>query len=80
MSKITNIEKEKLQLVGVTSLLLACKYEEIFSPEIRDFVCILDKSYQKDDLMIMENYMMKMGKFIKMLCQMQLKAEMFLNL
>lgn len=63
MSIINKIQKEKLQLVGVTSLLLACKYEEIFSPEIRDFVCILDKSYQKEDLMIMENYMMKILKF-----------------
>ena len=63
MSTVNKIPKEKLQLIGVTSLLLACKYEEIFSPEIRDFVCILDKSYEKDDLMRMENLMMKILKF-----------------
>lgn len=63
MSLINSIEKKKLQLIGVTSLLLACKYEEIFSPEIRDFVCILDQTYDKEDLMKQENDIMKKLKF-----------------
>lgn len=63
MSLIHSIEKKKLQLIGVTSLLLACKYEEIFSPEIRDFVCILDQKYDKEDLMKQENDIMKKLRF-----------------
>ena len=63
MSLIKNIEKQKLQLIGVTSLLIACKYEEIFSPEVRDFVCILDRTYDREDLMYQENEMMKYLKF-----------------
>ncbi len=63
MSIIKNIKKERLQLIGVTSLLIACKYEEIFSPEIRDFVCILDRTYEKEDLMEQENLMLKILKF-----------------
>ena len=63
MSQVTNIKKEKLQLIGVTSLIIACKYEEIFSPEIRDFVCILDRTYEKEDLMEQENNMLKILKF-----------------
>ena len=55
MSIINNIDKNKLQLIGVTSLLIACKYEEIFSPEMRDFICILDREYEKEDLMEEEN-------------------------
>ena len=63
MSIDKNIKKERLQLIGVTSLLIACKYEEIFSPEIRDFVCILDRTYEKEDLMEQENLMLKLLKF-----------------
>ena len=62
-SIINNIKKERLQLIGVTSLLIACKYEEIFSPEVRDFVCILDRTYEKEDLMEEENLMLKILKF-----------------
>ena len=63
MSLVKNIKKDTLQLIGVTSLLIACKYEEIFSPEIRDFVCILDRTYEREDLMDQENEMMKKLKF-----------------
>ena len=63
MSIINNIDKNKLQLIGVTSLLIACKYEEIFSPEMRDFICILDREYEKEDLMEEENNILKILKF-----------------
>ena len=63
MSVVKNIKKQRLQLIGVTSLLIACKYEEIFSPEVRDFVCILDRTYEKEDLMEQENLMLKILKF-----------------
>lgn len=63
MSLMPSIEKKRLQLIGVTCLLLACKYEEIFSPEVRDFVCILDHAYEREDLMDQENEVMKHLKF-----------------
>ena len=63
MSLINNIDKNKLQLIGVTSLLIACKYEEIFSPEMRDFICILDREYEREDLMEQENNILKLLKF-----------------
>lgn len=50
-----NIMRNRLQLVGVTSMLIACKYEEIYAPEIRDFVYITDKAYTKEDILQMEN-------------------------
>lgn len=39
------IHRTKLQLVGVTAMLIASKYEEIYAPEVKDFVYITDKAY-----------------------------------
>jgi G2/mitotic-specific cyclin-B, other len=44
------VERHKLQLVGVTCLLIASKYEEIYPPEMRDLVYICDKAYEKEDV------------------------------
>lgn len=45
------IARTKLQLVGVSSMLIASKYEEIYAPEVRDFVYITDKAYSKEDIL-----------------------------
>ena len=52
------IMRNKLQLVGVTAMLIACKYEEIYAPEVKDFVYITDKAYTKDEIFQMENEML----------------------
>jgi hypothetical protein len=44
------VPRPKLQLVGVTSLLIASKYEEIYPPEIRDLVYICDRAYTKHEV------------------------------
>lgn len=31
---------------GITSLMMACKYEEIYSPDIEDFTYICDNAYE----------------------------------
>ena len=36
------ISRQRLQLVGVTAMLIASKYEEIYPPEIKDFVFVTD--------------------------------------
>lgn len=41
------VKRNKLQLIGVTAMLIASKYEEIYAPEVRDFVYITDKAYNK---------------------------------
>lgn len=43
--KNNKVSKERVQLVGVTSMQIASKYEEIYSPEVEDFVYITDKAY-----------------------------------
>ena len=46
------VSRPKLQLVGVTCLLIASKYEEIYPPELRDLVYICDRAYTKNDVSI----------------------------
>jgi len=36
-------------------MLIASKFEEIFSPEVKDFVFISDSAYSKDDILLMEH-------------------------
>ncbi len=48
------VEKGYLQLVGVTALMVAAKYEEIYPPEVKDFVFITDKAYMKQQVLTME--------------------------
>lgn len=54
-----NVKRSDLQLVGVTAMLLASKYEEMYAPEIGDFVYITDNAYSKDKIKAMEQKMMK---------------------
>ena len=52
------IPRTKLQLVGVTAMLIASKYEEIYAPEVKDFVYITDKAYTKEEILKMEYLML----------------------
>ena len=49
-----NVSKSKLQLVGVTALMIASKYEEIYPPEVKDYVYITDRAYNKAEILNME--------------------------
>ena len=57
------VARSKLQLVGVTALLLASKYEEIYPPEIRDLVYITDRAYSKTDILCMESTILNKLEF-----------------
>ncbi|XP_077257046.1 G2/mitotic-specific cyclin-B isoform X1 [Temnothorax americanus] len=54
-----SIDRKKLQLVGVTAMFIASKYEEMYSPDISDFVYITDKAYSKADILNMEMLIVK---------------------
>ncbi|XP_054277599.1 G2/mitotic-specific cyclin-B2-like [Macrosteles quadrilineatus] len=54
LQKVSSIDKEHLQLVGVSAMLVACKYEETYSPDISDFVYITDNSFTKEEILMME--------------------------
>ena len=53
LSKV-QIQRNKLQLVGITAMFIACKYEEIYPPELKDHVYITDQTYSKEDIINME--------------------------
>jgi G2/mitotic-specific cyclin-B, other len=54
-----DVKRRKLQLVGVTALLIACKYEEIYPPEVRDCVYITDRAYTRQEVLDMEQSILK---------------------
>lgn len=45
--------------VGVTAMLVAAKYEEIWAPEVRDFVYISDKAYTRKQILDTEKDMLQ---------------------
>ncbi|KAL5101554.1 hypothetical protein RYX36_005881 [Vicia faba] len=48
------VPRKELQLVGISSMLIASKYEEIWAPEVTDFVCISDNAYIREQVLVME--------------------------
>jgi hypothetical protein len=48
----------KLQLVGVTALLLACKYEEIYPPLINDCTDVTDRAFSPKEVLDTESQML----------------------
>ncbi|CAN0905197.1 CYCB1-4 [Linum grandiflorum] len=51
---VKSVTRRELQLVGISSMLIACKYEEIWAPQVYDFVCISDKAYTGEQVLLME--------------------------
>merc|ERR1712112_494056 len=57
------VARRKLQLVGVTAMFIAAKYEEMYAPEIGDFVYITDNTYTQSQIREMEIKIMGVLKF-----------------
>ncbi|KAG9146482.1 hypothetical protein Leryth_011772 [Lithospermum erythrorhizon] len=53
---IQNVVRKKLQLVGLTAMLLACKYEEVSVPVVEDLILISDKAYNRKEVLDMVQY------------------------
>ncbi|CAN1274292.1 Putative cyclin-A3-1 [Linum perenne] len=60
---LTPSNKQRLQLLGVSSMLIASKYEEITPPNVDDFCYITDNTYSKDEVVKMEADILKRLKF-----------------
>ncbi|KZV54549.1 hypothetical protein F511_01347 [Dorcoceras hygrometricum] len=58
-----SINRQKLQLLGVSSMLIASKYEEITPPHVEDFCYITDNTYTKEEVVKMEADVLKSLKF-----------------
>ncbi|XP_011014065.1 PREDICTED: putative cyclin-B3-1 isoform X2 [Populus euphratica] len=57
------IKKSELQLVGLTALLLASKYEDFWHPRIKDLISISAESYTRGQMFVMEKLFLKKLKF-----------------
>ncbi|KAM0011474.1 putative cyclin domain-containing protein [Helianthus debilis subsp. tardiflorus] len=49
------IEKQRLQLLGITCMLIASKYEETSAPRVEDFCFITDGTYTRKEVLDMEH-------------------------
>ncbi|XP_057464561.1 putative cyclin-A3-1 isoform X1 [Actinidia eriantha] len=49
-----SVNRNKLQLLGVSCMLIASKYEEISPPHVEDFCYITDNTYSKEEVVSME--------------------------
>lgn len=54
LSSNNQIIKDKFQLLGVTALFIASKFNEIYCPKIKDFIMLTGNSYTSDELLDME--------------------------
>lgn len=61
--QLENVVKAQLQLVGVASMWIAAKYEEMYAPEVADFVYITDNAYTKAEIRQMECHILKVLGF-----------------
>jgi len=57
------VSREKLQLVGITAMFIAAKYEEIYAPECNDFVHVSDGAYEKDQILETEQTVLNTLEF-----------------
>ncbi|EOA33887.1 hypothetical protein CARUB_v10021378mg [Capsella rubella] len=57
------VERQRLQLLGITCMLIASKYEEICAPRIEEFCFITDNTYTRDQVVEMESQVLKHFSF-----------------
>ncbi|KAI3851672.1 hypothetical protein MKX03_022317 [Papaver bracteatum] len=53
------IKKNDMQLVGLTALLLASKYEDFWHPKVKELVSLAVDTYTKDQMLSMEKLILK---------------------
>ncbi|KAE8718415.1 Cyclin-A2-3 [Hibiscus syriacus] len=53
------IERKRLQLLGITCMLIASKYEEICAPRVEEFCFITDNTYVREEVLNMEGQVLK---------------------
>merc|ERR1711962_1368718 len=57
------VQRAKLQLVGAACMFIAAKYEEIYPPDVSEFVYITDDTYSKRQVLRMEHLVLKVLGF-----------------
>ncbi|KAM1004090.1 hypothetical protein EV1_004283 [Malus domestica] len=62
LSQVT-VKKDDMQLVGLTALLLASKYEDFWHPRVKDLISISAETYTRAQVLGMEKAFLKKLKF-----------------
>lgn len=52
------VQLERLQLVGVTAMFIASKYEEVLSPHVQNFVHVADDGFPESEILTAERFML----------------------
>ncbi|ESW08720.1 hypothetical protein PHAVU_009G069100 [Phaseolus vulgaris] len=60
---VNPVSKSRLQLLGISSMLIAAKYEEVDPPRVKAFCSITDNTYNKKEVVKMEADILKSLKF-----------------
>jgi cyclin A len=58
------VPRQKIQLVGVSCMLIASKFEEMFPPGVTDFVYISDNTFTKTQVIEMESLILNSLDFV----------------
>ncbi|XP_056464351.1 G2/mitotic-specific cyclin-B2-like isoform X1 [Gadus chalcogrammus] len=61
--QVQPVSRRKLQLAGVTAMLVASKYEEMYCPEVADFAYITDNAFTKPQILQMEQLILRCLNF-----------------
>ncbi|KAM4614093.1 G1/S-specific cyclin-E1-like [Discoglossus pictus] len=67
MATQQNIVKNRLQLIGIASLFVAAKLEEIYPPKLCQFAFITDSACTEDEILSMELLIMKVNRTVSLL-------------
>jgi len=80
-----SVQRAKLQLVGTAAMFIASKYEEIYPPDVGEFVYITDDTYNKRQVLRMEHLVLKVlgfdlsgptaNVFLSQMCQMSKSSD-----
>ena len=58
-----SVNRKYLQLLGVTAMFLCSKYEDIYPPEVKDFIFMTDNAYTREELVEMESDILEKIQF-----------------
>ncbi|PNW85728.1 hypothetical protein CHLRE_03g207900v5 [Chlamydomonas reinhardtii] len=60
---LQRVSRSQLQLVGITCMWIAAKYEEIYPPNVSEFSYITDNTYSREQLVAMEEEVLRQLKY-----------------
>jgi hypothetical protein len=61
--QLVQIKKAQLHLLGVTALLIATKYEEIYPPELKDLLSVSENKFSREEVLKLENHILSTLEF-----------------